>query len=599
MGFRAKIFAVLAALGLFPAAILGWLSFSVNRAELETSVGASQTAVAEEVARGTERFVLQAVTSLRLSASLLPLGELSPRELEKVLHIPYRQLDFLDGVELLSASGAPLSPAIFESGNGRPAPLVDALLRGAPLALAAKAGTAIGAPYAGAEGPVRLPIALQLEHGELLVAELSLSKLQEQMQQNSRGGAVALLATQAGGLLASGEKFDLGDGDKALLRKGTGVALLQRKDGSEWLASAAPVTALGWTVLIAQPAKIALRPAAVVRDYTLFWLGVAAILVVVLGAMLARRVTDPIQRLQVSVQALLQGRADEAKVESDDEIGQFAKAFNAMAGQIVKRDEEIRRWNTELQQRVEERTAELKVAQDQILRARRLAALGSMGAGIAHELNNPLTSIAGLASILSLDLQGSPHEVTLKTLQGEVKRAAKIVTDMRKLTEQESAQAGAQVPARQQGAGRAGVVRRRAEGAQHQAHLGPRAVRDPGRPGADSAGGGEPGRERHPRHAPRRRAARVALGRRRRGLQAHRQRHRQGHSGRHARAHLRPVLHHQRRAHRRRHGAAHLAPHRRGAPREAHLGERRRPWRDLHHRPSRGCRGCPSALRKP
>jgi signal transduction histidine kinase len=113
-----------------------------------------------------------------------------------------------------------------------------------------------------------------------------------------------------------------------------------------------------------------------------------------------------------------------------------------MAGQLVKRDEEIRRWNAELQERVEERTVELKAAQDQILRARRLAALGSMGAGLAHELNNPLTSIGGLAAILSLELAGSPHEETLRTLQGEVKRIAKIVADLRKLTEEERAQPG-------------------------------------------------------------------------------------------------------------------------------------------------------------
>ncbi|HEX4386273.1 MAG TPA: sensor histidine kinase [Myxococcales bacterium] len=442
MGFRAKIFAVLAAIGLFPAAILGWLSFSVNRAELEKSVGASQSAVAEEVARGSERFVLQAIESLRLSASILPLGELSPKEVASVLRIPYRQLEFVDAVQLLSASGAPLTPAIFESGNGRPAPLVDAMLRGAPLS---KMGSdmAIGIPYAGAPGPVRLPIALRLGEGHLLIAELSLDNLHQQMVQNSHNGTVALLATQAGGLLAAGEKIELADGDRALIGGSNGgVALVKRKDGTEWLASAAPVTTLSWTVLISQPASIALRPAAVVRGYTLFWLLVAAILVVVLGAMLSRRVTEPIERLKVSVQSLLEGRAEEAKVESDDEIGQFAKAFNSMAGQIVKRDEEIRRWNVELQNRVDERTAELKVAQDQILRTRRLAALGSMGAGIAHELNNPLTSIGGLAAILALDLQGSPHEATLKTMQGEVKRVAKIVADMRKLTEQEGVQAG-------------------------------------------------------------------------------------------------------------------------------------------------------------
>src|SRR2546427_8431547 len=67
-----------------------------------------------------------------------------------------------------------------------------------------------------------------------------------------------------------------------------------------------------------------------------------------------------------------------------------------MAGDLRRRDDEIRRWNAELQARVDQGTRELRTAQDQILRTRRLAALGSLGAGIAHELNNPLTAVTGL-----------------------------------------------------------------------------------------------------------------------------------------------------------------------------------------------------------
>ena len=72
----------------------------------------------------------------------------------------------------------------------------------------------------------------------------------------------------------------------------------------------------------------------------------------------------------------------------------WATAFNHMAREVQRRDEEIRRWNGELQRRVQERTTELRDAQDQIARARRLAAMGSLGAGVAHGLNNPLTSRA-------------------------------------------------------------------------------------------------------------------------------------------------------------------------------------------------------------
>jgi signal transduction histidine kinase len=437
----------LALVGLLPAALLGWLSFSVNRAELERTVGSAQAAVAEEAARSCERFVAQALESLRLSASVLPLPELSESELATVLRIPYRQLEFVDALWVLSPAGKPLGAAVWESGNGKPAPDTAALLRAAPAALAAQTGMAIGAPYAAADGSMRLPVALRLDAERVLAAELSLSPLQRQLRQTSRNGSIAYLATQSGTVLAQPSPVSPGSDERELLRTG-GVRLVQRSDGAQWLAAAARVGALGWTVMVAQPARDALRPAAVVRGYTLFWLLVALVLVGVLGALLSRRVTDPIRKLEAGVKALLEGRAQRAEIDSGDEIGQFARAFNEMAGELVRRGEEIRLWNVELQQRVDQRTAELKAAQDQILRARRLAALGSLGAGMAHELNNPLTAISGLASLLRKELEGTPHESSLRTLQEQAKRMSKIVSDLRVFADQERSQGGRRFPLR-------------------------------------------------------------------------------------------------------------------------------------------------------
>jgi len=180
--------------------------------------------------------------------------------------------------------------------------------------------------------------------------------------------------------------------------------VLVRADGERWLAAAAPVGSLGWVVVVAQREGTALRPATLVRQYTFFWVGVSLILVLVLGALLSRRVTDPVKRLREGVVALGEGRAQAVEADSDDEIGDLARAFNQMAVEIIGRDEVIRRWNGELQQRVDARDAELKAAQDQILRARRLAALGSLGAGMAHELNNPITAISGITALLRKEL---------------------------------------------------------------------------------------------------------------------------------------------------------------------------------------------------
>ena len=440
MQYRSKIFTVLALVGVLPAALLGALSFSVNRAELERTVGAAQARVAEESARACERFVAQAAESLRLSASILPVRELSSDELATVLRIPYRQLDFVD------ALWVPGGPLVFEGGNGRPEPDLEMLEREAPLRLAAQAGVAIGNPYAARDGSMRLPVALRLEGERILAAELSLAQLTRQMRQTSQGGTVAWLSTREGRLLAQPEPMELSADERALLLSGPATRTVLRGDGQPWLAAAAPVGTLGWVVVVAQRASQALRPATLVRQYTLFWVAVSLVLVLVLGALLARRVTEPMKRLREGVQALRLGRAVAAEVDSDDEIGELARSFNQMAAELVRRDEEIRRWNAELQQRVDAATSELRTAQDQILRARRLAALGSLGAGMAHELNNPVTAISGLAAILRKELAGTAQEQTLRTLQEQARRVSGIVGNLRAFADQERTQPGRRFP---------------------------------------------------------------------------------------------------------------------------------------------------------
>src|SRR3954470_16966028 len=143
MRFRSRIFTVLAMVGVVPAAVVGWLSFTVNRGELVRAVGTAQAQVAAELARSCERFVAQGAQALLQSMSVLPLGDLSDTELATALRIPYRQLEFVDALQISPA------PAVWESGNGRPAPELGLLRERAPVQLAASAGTAIGSPYAG------------------------------------------------------------------------------------------------------------------------------------------------------------------------------------------------------------------------------------------------------------------------------------------------------------------------------------------------------------------------------------------------------------------------------------------------------------------
>src|SRR3954451_14110966 len=252
MSFRSKIFLVLALVGLAPLLVIGWLSFSLNRAELEKQVGGSQAALAQEAARGAERTLARGIESLRLSVAILPVFELEPAERSAALLIPYRQLDFVGAVALVDADGSLLAQPAF--GARKPQGDNDALvttkdvkrfLDHVPLRLALETGTAMSAPYS-ASGTSRVAVALRID-GEkpvAVAAEVSLSELDHGMEGVAQDGQVAYAAT-ADGMAIAGSRDVLSEDELSLVRA-TSTAqkpvsrMVTRRDGNEWLPPPLP-----------------------------------------------------------------------------------------------------------------------------------------------------------------------------------------------------------------------------------------------------------------------------------------------------------------------------------------------------------------------
>jgi two-component system, NtrC family, sensor kinase len=118
------------------------------------------------------------------------------------------------------------------------------------------------------------------------------------------------------------------------------------------------------------------------------------------------------------------------RVHSLDEIGKLAEYFNSMTLSLGEANEEIRRQNRILDQRVKEATSELLArnlelyeVQDELRRASRLATAGQVAAMLAHDLGSPLSSISGhLQLMLEEQSRSSQDRERLQLLLNQVER---------------------------------------------------------------------------------------------------------------------------------------------------------------------------------
>ena len=93
--------------------------------------------------------------------------------------------------------------------------------------------------------------------------------------------------------------------------------------------------------------------------------------------------------------------------------------------------EETKRWSEELERKVEERTQELRAAQEQLLQSEKLASIGQLAAGVAHEINNPMGVILGFAQgILKTLPEDDSLRNPLTAMEKESLRCKRIVQNL-------------------------------------------------------------------------------------------------------------------------------------------------------------------------
>jgi len=109
----------------------------------------------------------------------------------------------------------------------------------------------------------------------------------------------------------------------------------------------------------------------------------------------------PVKALEQGTERLAAGELGyQIDVRSQDEIGELAQSFNALSSQLKAEHNENVAWTRTLEQRVEQKTRELKRAHEHALHTEKMASIGKMAAVLAHEINNPLSGILTYAKLL-------------------------------------------------------------------------------------------------------------------------------------------------------------------------------------------------------
>jgi two-component system NtrC family sensor kinase len=158
-------------------------------------------------------------------------------------------------------------------------------------------------------------------------------------------------------------------------------------------------------------------------------LGFIVIASLFLSFLVRRMVYVPLRDLESGAKRLSSGNLEQPiPVRSGDEFGQLATSFNTMTQALRKSESELREWGHTLEEKVEERTRELRIAEAEAARGEKLASIGLLAAGIAHELNNPLTGILTFSHLMRKKVpDDSPEAEDLDLVIRETKRCAAII----------------------------------------------------------------------------------------------------------------------------------------------------------------------------
>jgi len=151
-----------------------------------------------------------------------------------------------------------------------------------------------------------------------------------------------------------------------------------------------------------------------------------------------RNITRPIGEMVAATHNIIAGRFDqEIGSNAQGEVALLAESFNAMLKSLRQMKADLEEWGRTLEEKVKQRTEELVAMQARVAQSERLASLGMLAAGVAHEVNNPLGGILALTGLTVEDMsKDDPKRENLEEVIRQTERCRDIVKGLLEFSRQ-------------------------------------------------------------------------------------------------------------------------------------------------------------------